>query len=204
VDRGRAIRQYLWCLERADARGVLGLFAPGGDVVSPLYGRMLATDFYPMLFADTARSRIALHHALAGFEDPGTMAADFVCEWDLADGTAPRFRCVDVFTIGTDTRITRLAIIYDTARVPRSPAPRAAEGAPSPDRPERLDVLIGQFFFPSSESADGFSNRASSARKPSWVRSDLRSSSFLSCFTSLKPRSTAERSNRMPFWMCAS
>jgi hypothetical protein len=135
--RGRVIRQYLRCLGRADARSVLRLFAPGGEVVSPLYGRMPAAEFYPVLFADTARSRITLHHVLAGLEDPGTMAADFVYEWDLADGTAARFRCVDVFTFGPDTRITRLVIIYDTAQVPRGDQIRSrAEGAPPPDRPE--------------------------------------------------------------------
>lgn len=135
--RGRVVRRYLRGLARADARAVLRLFAPDGEVLSPLYGRMRAAEFYPVLFAATARSRITLHHVLAGIADPSTLAADFDYEWDLADGTAARFRCVDVFTFGADTRITQLAIIYDTAQVPCSAQIRARpEGAPSPDRPE--------------------------------------------------------------------
>jgi hypothetical protein len=132
--RGRVIRRYLRGLERADAPAILRLFAPGGEVTSPLYGRRPAAEFYPMLFAATARSRIALHRRLASLDDPDTLAADFDYEWDLADGTAARFRCVDVFTFGPGAKIRHLAIVYDTAQVPRRPERIRSrpEGAPPP------------------------------------------------------------------------
>jgi hypothetical protein len=123
--RGRVIRRYLRGPERADAPAILRLFAPGGEVTSPLYGRRPAGEFYPLLFAATARSRIALHRRLASLDDPDTLAADFAYEWDLADGTAARFRCVDVFTFGPvakpsrGAKIRHLAIVYGTALVPR-------------------------------------------------------------------------------------
>jgi hypothetical protein len=98
---------------------VLRLFAPGGLVLSTLYGQMSAVEFYPALFSVTARSRITPRHVLVSLDDPNVLAADFDYEWDLADGTAARFRCVDVFTFGPGARIAQLAIIYDTAQVPQ-------------------------------------------------------------------------------------
>jgi hypothetical protein len=51
---------YLGALGRADLAAMLELFSNGARVHSPLYGPMQASDFCAALFADTARSHLAL------------------------------------------------------------------------------------------------------------------------------------------------
>jgi ketosteroid isomerase-like protein len=80
------IDEYLAALEVGDAERVLALFAPDGNVHSPLYGAVPAHQFYPTLFADTAELRLTLRRV---FRDDGEAVAfwfDFT--WVLADGTS--------------------------------------------------------------------------------------------------------------------
>lgn len=49
--------KYLQALNSGKLKDVLDLFSEGAVVVSPLYGEMLATDFYKKLFQDTNNSK---------------------------------------------------------------------------------------------------------------------------------------------------
>jgi hypothetical protein len=78
------IRHYLKGLEERDEAAILSLFAVEGIVLSPLYGRRRAKDFYPGLFADTGRSVISLHHILRDTYRPDVAAAYFRYDWNPA------------------------------------------------------------------------------------------------------------------------
>ncbi|RYY44840.1 MAG: hypothetical protein EON53_11715, partial [Actinomycetales bacterium] len=100
-DRGMEPAQlshrYLEALEAGDLAGVLSLFAPGATVVSPLYGTLPATEFYPLLLADTGQSRLTLRTTMTGEVDGRTVVSlwfDF--DWTLASGEPAPFTVVDV------------------------------------------------------------------------------------------------------------
>lgn len=107
---------YLAALNAGDLDLVLALFAPHGEVVSPLYGSMPARDFYAALFADTARSETELRHVFDGSDTGGAVALHFLYRWTLADGKRVDFEVVDVIEL-TPARdaFAKLTIIYDTA-----------------------------------------------------------------------------------------
>ena len=107
------VDEYLQALEAADAGRVLALFAPDGEVHSPLYGVMEASHFYPALFADTAESRLRLKRVLRDGEDAIAFWFDF--DWVLANGEAAPFTVVDIAELDDDGLIKRLHIVYDTA-----------------------------------------------------------------------------------------
>ena len=107
---------YLAGLDAGDLDAVLRLFAPGAEVVSPLYGTMSARDFYAALFADTQASDTALLNIFDQSDTGGAVALHFRYGWTLADGTPVAFEVVDVFEL-TEARdaFAKLTIIYDTA-----------------------------------------------------------------------------------------
>ncbi|KQP85207.1 nuclear transport factor 2 family protein [Aeromicrobium sp. Leaf291] len=110
--------RYLEALEAGDLAGVLALFAPDATVVSPLYGTLPATEFYPLLLADTGQSRLTLRTTMTGEVDGRTVVSlwfDF--DWTLASGEPAPFTVVDVAELDADGRIDRLHIVYDTAPI---------------------------------------------------------------------------------------
>ncbi|GAA0196249.1 hypothetical protein GCM10008944_11670 [Cytobacillus oceanisediminis] len=110
--------RYLEALEAGDLAGVLALFAPDATVVSPLYGTLPATEFYPLLLADTGQSRLTLRTTMTGEVDGRTVVSlwfDF--DWTLASGEPAPFTVVDVAELDPDGRIERLHIVYDTAPI---------------------------------------------------------------------------------------
>ncbi|WP_433798848.1 nuclear transport factor 2 family protein [Actinomycetospora sp. CA-084318] len=110
------LRRYLAALDAGSVEDVLACFAPGGEVVSPLYGTLPATTFYPALFADSAPSRTVLDRVYVDPDEPREVALAFHYDWTLADGTAAPFDVVDLVTLAGDReRIERLRICYDTA-----------------------------------------------------------------------------------------
>jgi hypothetical protein len=119
---------YLRALTEGDVTLVLSLFAPGGAVDSPLYGRLSAEEFYPMLFADTGSSELTLRAVMEGVSATGapTIAFWFHFGWILPDGTSAPFSVVDVIEIDDEGRIANLHIVYDTVDV--RPAFEAATG----------------------------------------------------------------------------
>lgn len=111
----RMVREYLASLEAADADRVIALFAPDGIVESPLYGTMPAAEFYPALFADTARSRLTLRATMTGSAEGRTVVSFwFDFDWTLSTGEPAPFTVVDVAELDEQGLIERLHIVYDT------------------------------------------------------------------------------------------
>ena len=112
------VTEYLDALSAGDVERVLALFSKDGDVVSPLYGTLPASEFYPILFADTAESQLALRTTMVG-EMGGRVVMSFWFDfgWTLASGEPAPFTVVDVAELDHDGLIERLHIIYDTAPI---------------------------------------------------------------------------------------
>ena len=109
------VDSYLTALASADLEAVLALFAADGIVSSPLYGDLPAREFYPVLFADTAESVLALRQTLQHIDGARpTVAFWFDFAWTLADGTPAPFTAVDIAELDETGRITHLHIVYDT------------------------------------------------------------------------------------------
>jgi hypothetical protein len=109
-----AILQYIDGLQSGDLAKTIDLFAAGGLVHSPLYGDMMAKDFYSALFSDTQDSEITLLNILTSIDKPTIYAAHFRYHWTLLDNTHTHFECVDVFEFDENNKIKELTIIYDT------------------------------------------------------------------------------------------
>lgn len=111
----KQIKAYLQGLEAGDYLQLLGLFAEGAVVHSPLYGQRPAREFYRELLSDSAASCIRLLHT---YHQAGgaRSAVYFIYEWTLADGSQVTFDCVDLFEWNDEGQITELRIIYDASR----------------------------------------------------------------------------------------
>lgn len=107
------IQHYFQALERGDEYAVLQLFSEKAIVVSPLYGRMKASEFYEQLFEDTAQSLITLLQIFKGLQ-VGSAAAHFQYRWILENGEPVSFEGVDIFEFNEKKKIRKLTIIYDT------------------------------------------------------------------------------------------
>ena len=110
---------YLGALSRADLAGMLGLFSAGALVHSPLYGPMPASAFFPVVFKDTAESRLTLRGVTHGAtaDDAPLVSIWFRFDWTLSSGRQAPFDVVDVLELAADDRIAALHIVYDTADV---------------------------------------------------------------------------------------
>jgi len=109
------IDEYLAALEVGDADRVLALFAPEGTVHSPLYGAVPAQQFYPTLFADTAKLRLRLRRVFR--DDSEAVAFWFDFSWVLAEGTSASSTVVDIAELTNDGLIASLHIIYDASPI---------------------------------------------------------------------------------------
>jgi hypothetical protein len=107
---------YLTALGAARVEWVLELFEPDGVVCSPLYGPVLASDFYPALFADSSRSVLTLRGVTTGSSPDGTPLVNiwFHFDWRLRSGQPAPFDVVDVLELNADGLISKLHIVYDT------------------------------------------------------------------------------------------
>lgn len=115
TDVDRLVHEYLASLEAADAARAIALFAPDGIVESPLYGTMPATEFYPVLLADTANSRLTLRATTTGStEGRAVVSFWFDFDWTLSTGEPAPFTVVDVAELDKDGLIEKLHIVYDT------------------------------------------------------------------------------------------
>ena len=113
------VKTYLDALHRADLDAILGLFAPGAVVHSPLYGPTPAPDFYRALFIDTSSAELTSKGVAEGRTSKGTPLVTFWFhfDWRLPSGVAAPFDVVDVAELDSDGRITTLSIVYDTVDV---------------------------------------------------------------------------------------
>ncbi|MGE3192861.1 MAG: nuclear transport factor 2 family protein [Microbacteriaceae bacterium] len=125
------VAAYLNAVEAGDADAMLALFADGAVVHSPLYGTLPATEFYPLLFADTGSSVLTLLGTMQGTSVDGAALLSFLFhfDWTLADGTLAPFDVVDVAELDDAGLISSLRIVYDTVRV--RPAFEASTGTSS-------------------------------------------------------------------------
>lgn len=107
--------EYLCGMEKSDCNKLIGLFAKGGIVHSPLFGEQKATEFYPKLLGKTRSSTLSPHQIFHGEQDPSKAALHFTYEWTLNDGSVHTFDCVDLFQLNEDLEITELRIMYDAS-----------------------------------------------------------------------------------------
>lgn len=103
---------YLAALESGEPARVLELFTADAVVHSPLYGDVLAREFYPRLFADTRESKLSLRRV---FHADDSIAFWFDFDWTLSNGTPAPFRVVDIAELDHGGKIRELHIVYDTA-----------------------------------------------------------------------------------------
>jgi SnoaL-like domain len=110
---------YLGALGRADLTAMPGLFSETAVVHSPLYGPVPAREFFPLLFGDTAESRLTLRGVTDGTAADGTPLVSiwFHFDWQLPGGRRVPFDVVDVLELDNDGHIAALRIVYDTAGV---------------------------------------------------------------------------------------
>lgn len=106
---------YLEYLEKADLNGLLALFTPQAEVLSPLYGRQSATEFYQKLFADTNESVLHLKDLLVNPEN-SSGCIFFTYSWTLANGEVVSFDVIDYLTLDSSGQIGFLQIVYDTVQ----------------------------------------------------------------------------------------
>lgn len=106
--------KYLAALNSGILENVLNLFTTDAVVVSPLYGEMLATDFYKELFQDTSNSKTTF---LDVYEANGSsnVIMHFNYQWTFKNQNVVNFECVDLFEFTEERdRFKKLKIIYDT------------------------------------------------------------------------------------------
>ena len=108
------IKNYLTALENGSLEETTKLFEEDAIVVSPLYGKVFAKQFYKDLFDDTNASSITLLNTFPSNEDENTCAGHFRYDWTMRDGSLVSFECVDVFKISEEGKFKQLTIIYDT------------------------------------------------------------------------------------------
>ncbi|GAB5398591.1 MAG: hypothetical protein Aureis2KO_01760 [Aureisphaera sp.] len=106
---------YLEALRKGDLTAVIDLFSDEGIVISPIYGTMLATEFYERLFKDTQESTLTLKGIFQDIDQSYQFSIYFKYQWTLADGNKVSFDVVDVIKLNNENKITELTIIYDTS-----------------------------------------------------------------------------------------
>jgi len=112
----KAIKVYLDALEKGSYGNMMRLFAKDAVILSPLYGKIKAVDFYRELFEDTSKSKITLLN-IFNSDNKFIGAGHFRYDWVLKDSTPASFECVDVFQFADDGKIKQLTIIYDTSKI---------------------------------------------------------------------------------------
>ncbi|MGE5627369.1 MAG: nuclear transport factor 2 family protein [Solirubrobacterales bacterium] len=108
------IKRYLDALQSGNVAHILSVFEEDGVVLSPLYGKMTAKQFYSDLSEDTNESKITLLNTLQSYENEDTCAGHFKYDWTMKDGSIVTFECVDVFKVSPNNKFKQLTIIYDT------------------------------------------------------------------------------------------
>lgn len=113
MTRSEIAHTYLKNLEAGNIEAVINLFAEGGMVESPIYGKKKAADFYRDLNEDTSNSTL---HLKGIFEDhqANSLAIYFSYQWTLRNNKLVEFDVVDIVELDQDNKILNLKIIYDT------------------------------------------------------------------------------------------
>lgn len=107
------VRNYFKLLTASDIDGIISLFAPEAQVVSPFLGKMNVADFFAKLGSASAASKLTVFDVLLG-ENGDSAAAHFEYDWTLKSGDQIVFQGVDYFKFGADGRFASMSIFYDT------------------------------------------------------------------------------------------
>lgn len=108
------VRTYLKELERGNVTGVCSLFKPDAQIYSPFLGWMEPVPFFEKVVAASGQSTISPLDICASVEGNPRVAAYFIYDWGLKDGSTAKFECVDIFEFGADGLIEKMIIVYDT------------------------------------------------------------------------------------------
>ena len=102
-------KSYIEYLSKGKLEQILSLFAENGIVVSPVYGKKTAHDFYTQLFADTNNSELEIKGI---FEDAnsGNIALHFNYGWTLKNDSKVNFEVVDIIAFTEKDEIKTLTI----------------------------------------------------------------------------------------------
>lgn len=106
---------YMTALGQSDYARVKSLFAPGGKVLSPFLGEMLAGPFFDRLAGASAKNVISPIDIFLGVTEKNHATAYFQYDWTVSDGTLITFKVMDLFTFETgNNKVAHLNLIYDT------------------------------------------------------------------------------------------
>ena len=109
------LQTYMAALGRSDYTTVKSLFAPGGKVLSPFLGEMLAGPFFDRLAGASSNNLITPIDIFLSSTEQHHATAYFQYDWTVRDGTLISFKVMDLFTFEPGTHlITFLDLIYDT------------------------------------------------------------------------------------------
>ena len=110
------LRTYVDSLITGTLEAILPCFTDDAVVHSPLYGRHLARDYFPVLLADSAPSTTTVRRTYTDPDNPTEVAVFFSYDWVLSNGVAAPMDVVDLITLTEDrTKISQLVIVYDTS-----------------------------------------------------------------------------------------
>jgi len=115
MNRTRAgiVERYFDRLTASDVDAIVALFADDGYVVSPVLGKMLASEFFATLDGASKQNVLTVHRIMSS-DDDRFLAAHFTYEWTLHAGDEITFDGVDMFEFDDADRIVAMNIFYDT------------------------------------------------------------------------------------------
>ena len=106
------IKKYFENLSNGDYESLIQLFDSEAVVFSPLYGKLLAREFYKKLIGDSNKdSKVDL---ITAFVKDNKGAGHFEYAWILKNGKKSFFQGVDLFEFDKKGKIKQIKIIYDT------------------------------------------------------------------------------------------
>ncbi len=108
-------KKYIEYLEQGKTECINELFSESGKVTSPIYGTMIARDFYKELNNDTFNSKLELK-GIFEEENSNTIALYFNYNWTLKNNEIVNFDVVDIIEFSSKNEIIHLQIIYDTVK----------------------------------------------------------------------------------------
>ncbi|KRB93115.1 nuclear transport factor 2 family protein [Noviherbaspirillum sp. Root189] len=109
------LHKYMKALGESDYGTIVGLFSPGGKVLSPFLGEMHAGPFFERLQGASNRNVITPIDVFTSTTGANRATAYFQYDWTVTDGTLITFKVMDLFEFdeGSD-KVSYLTLIYDT------------------------------------------------------------------------------------------
>ena len=108
------VKQYLSALQSANVSQMLGLFAPGGTVVSTSKGRVNVEDFFPNFFPEIQSASVQTG-TIYKSED-GKYSASFSFSWHLKEGESGGGHYVDEFFFVESSNKLQTVYMYENIK----------------------------------------------------------------------------------------